>query len=77
MKYSYFAAAIVALALQGADARMGIGKCPDIQWDKGFDHARFAGNWYEQKRDSWMTMDMGQMCTTGTYKSRADGFLDV
>merc|ERR1712086_981872 len=75
MKYTTAIAA--ALALHGADARMAIGSCPEIQWDSGFDHARFAGNWYEQKRDSWMTMDMGQMCSTAVYRSRADGTLDA
>merc|ERR1711937_625426 len=75
MKFTTAIAAVIAL--QGADARMGLGKCPDIQWDTGFDSAKFAGDWYEIKRDNWMGMDMGQMCTTGTYRARADGAMDV
>ena len=75
MKYTTAIAA--ALALHGVDARMGLGTCPDVNWDTGFDSARFAGNWYEVKRDNWMGMDMGQMCTTGTYRARADGAMDV
>ena len=72
MKYATLATAILA----GADARMWFGSCPDVNWDS-IDASRFAGNWYEQKRDGFMTMDMGQMCTTGTYRLRGDGKLDV
>lgn len=68
---------IAALALASVDARMWFGQCPTIEWESGMDHARFAGNWYEQKRDNWMTMDMGQECTTGAMRLRDDGRLDV
>ena len=74
---SYQAIAAAAIALQGAEARMWFGECPKVEWDTGFDHARFAGKWYEQERDSMLTMDMGQMCTTGGFNLRDDGLLDV
>merc|ERR1719353_1237967 len=74
---SFQAIAAAAIALHSAEARMWFGKCPTIDWDTGFDHARFAGEWYEQERDAVMTMDMGQICTTGGYKLRSDGLLDV
>merc|ERR1719231_1912299 len=71
-----FSAIAAAAILSGADARMWFGACPAADWQT-IDHAALAGNWYEQKRDNWMTMDMGQSCSTGTYRLRADGRLDV
>ena len=76
MKYQTAIAA--AIALHTVEARMNFGACPVVDWNtSGFDHARFAGRWYEQERDGFMTMDMGQVCTTGGYKLRDDGLLDV
>ena len=71
MKYAAIAAAVAV-----ADARMWFGACPAVNWDTDLDHARFAGQWYETKRDNLATMDMGQTCSTSTYALRGDGHLD-
>merc|ERR1719163_1251542 len=72
MKYATLSAALLA----GADARMWFGSCPTVNWEV-IDTSRFAGNWYEDKRDSFMTMDMGQRCSTAVYRARSDNMLDV
>ena len=72
-----YAVTLAALFAASAEARMWIGECPNIDWITNFDHAAFAGQWYEQERDSWFTMEMDQMCSTANYVSRDDGLLDV
>ena len=57
--------ALATLAIIGAtEARMGFGKCPEVQTVQNFDGTRHEGNWYEQQRDKLFTYEMGQECGT-------------
>lgn len=74
--YSKLSWAALALLSSTASARMWVGSCPKIDWDTGFDSARFAGQWYEQLRDGFFSMEMDQKCMTGNHVLRPDGALD-
>merc|ERR1712032_584391 len=72
-----YTATLAALFAASAEARMWFGECPAIEWDTGFDHSAFAGQWYEQERDAWFTFEMDQMCSQANYVMRSDGKMDV
>lgn len=72
-----YAATLAALFAASTEARVWFGECPSVEWNTGFDHAAFAGQWYEQERDAVFTFEMGQMCSTGNYVLNSDGLLDV
>ena len=61
-----------AIALSGADARMGFGKCPTPTLQANMNADSYAGKWYEIKRDSVFMWEMGQECVTEHFKP--DGF---
>ena len=66
------------LILLGAtSAKMSFGACPKPALQANFDSAAFAGNWYEILRDSSFMYEMGQQCSTQSFKLNADGNLDL
>ena len=69
--------ALTASAIMTAEARMGFGACPEVSTVQSLDNAKFAGKWYEIKRDASFTYEMGQECETQEYKLNADGDLDL
>merc|ERR1719498_246979 len=69
--------ALTASAIMTTEARMGLGACPEASAVQVLDKARFAGKWYEIKRDASFTYEMGQECETQEYKLNHDGDLDL
>ena len=66
------------IALVGAiDARMSFGACPKPTLVDNFDAAAFAGEWYEVLREGSFMYEMGQTCSTQSFKLNADGDLDL
>ena len=67
-----------AIALLGAaSARTSFGGCQPHTLQADFDSAAFAGNWYEQMREYSFMYEMGQECSTQSFKLNADGDLDI
>ena len=54
-----------AIALIGAaSAKMSFGACPKVPLVADFDKEAFAGQWYEQLRESSFLYEFGQECVT-------------
>ena len=56
---------------------MSLGACPKPALVADFDATAFAGNWYEIIRESSFMYEMGQECSTQSFKLNADGDLDL
>ena len=70
-------ATLSALALFGADARLSFGECPKVNLQPNFDMSAYEGKWYEVKRDSVFTWEMGQTCVTEHFTPNSQGSHDL
>ena len=66
-----------AALLAGANAKMSLGKCPDVQNMETFDKSAYAGLWYEIERDPMFPFTMGSSCTFKDFTLDSNGDLEL
>ena len=66
---------IVALLLliETGEAKFKFGTCPEVPKLPDFSYEKFAGEWYEVKRDKHHHMFSNQKCTKSTYEPHKKG----
>ena len=70
---------VIALAalVGSSDAKISFGKCPEPERIANFDKARYAGQWYEQIRDTSNPWATGFECVTKEYRLNENQDLDL
>ena len=66
-----------AALLAGANAKMSLGKCPDVENMPSLDVAAYAGIWYETEKDPMFPMTIGSSCTFKEFTQDSNGDLEL